>query len=154
MKNTNTLVGAGMLLAGAVYFLSSRKKGYAKQKPFRKGDADKRFTERFDPNAGQPISVPDAAKLAKKYKKKYKDNTSSNYCNIKVIEAIRQATDCYGIRIYRTLNDNDMHGIVVVGVDEDGVDIISTKDNLPLATLVAGSYEKCPYNCEGTRLIQ
>lgn len=152
MKNTNTLLGAGLLLAGAVYLLGSRKKGNPKPKGFPKGDSDKRFTEKFNPNAGQSIPVPEATKLAKKYKKKYKDNTSSNYCNIEVIEAIREATDCYGIRIYRTLDDEGLHGIAIVGVDEHGVDILSAKDNLPVATLVAGSYEKCPYNCEGTRL--
>ncbi|GAB3230703.1 hypothetical protein GCM10027346_16570 [Hymenobacter seoulensis] len=154
MKNPNALVGAGLLLAGAVYFLSSRKQGHSKPKRYFRGDVGKRFTDHFDPDAGQPISVSEATKLAKKYKKRYKDNTSSNYCNIKVIETIKQTTDCYGIRIYRTLDDEGFHGIAVVGVDKQGVDIINTKAHLSDATLVARSYEKCPYNCDGTRLIQ
>ncbi|TGD77923.1 hypothetical protein [Hymenobacter wooponensis] len=152
MKNDNTLLGLGLLLTGTALLLTSRKKGGSKGLPL--GDSDKNMTGPFNPNAGDPVSIPTAKKYANKYKSKYKGNTSSNYCSIQAIEDIKAATNCYGIRVYRILNDDNTHGIVVVGVDEQGRDITTTKSNNAEDVLAVESYEKCPHNCNGAILAK
>ncbi|TGE09371.1 hypothetical protein [Hymenobacter fodinae] len=151
MKNSNSLLGAGLLLAGAALLLTSRKKGTP---GFPLGDSDPNSPSPFNPNAGDPVSIPTAKQYANKYKKRYKGNTSSNYCNLAIIDEIRAATNCYGIRIYRILNEDNTHGIVVVGVDEAGRDITTPVANSATDVLAAESYEKCPENCGGTILTK
>ncbi|GAB2796842.1 hypothetical protein HNQ93_004024 [Hymenobacter luteus] len=147
MKNLALTVALGCLAVGAAFLALP---------PRRRGDADrnKGLKKPFDPQAGNPVSEAQAAECAKKYKKKYKDNTSSNYCAQGPIRQLLNQPGCVGIRIYRSLNpDDDRHGIVLVGVNEQGYDLLPGKQQ-GMAYRLMESYEKCPYNCDGNTLTK
>ncbi|WP_139925108.1 hypothetical protein [Hymenobacter sp. DG01] len=147
MKNPALTVALGCLAVGAAFLTLP---------PRRRGDADRNKGPKkpFDPKAGNPIPEAQAAEHAKKYKKKYKDNTSSNYCAEEPIRKLLDQPDCVGIRMYRALNpDDDRHSIILVGVNEQGYDLLPGKQQA-VAYLLIESYEKCPSNCDGNTLTK
>ncbi|GGG39782.1 hypothetical protein [Hymenobacter glacieicola] len=146
-KSTVTLSLAG-LVAGVVYLLTKSGRGDA--------DRGKRRKKSFKPGAGKPIEEDEAREFAKAYKHKKEKNTISNYCNKPIIQKILEPKECVGLRIYRVLdarNDNHGYGIVLVGVDLNGDDLLPGKQ-LVVNYLLAQSYEKCPENCDGNTLIK
>lgn len=150
MKSLTPFIGTSLLIMGISLLLTKQGKGFSHKS---KGDSDKFGNKTFDPDAGEPIGRVEAAKYAKKYQQEYKQNTSSNYCNKEIIKDILANEDSVGLRIYRVLNGKT-HGIILIGVDKYGEDILPGKEVDPAAARAAQSYDKCPLNCDGTTLVQ
>ncbi|MBX0291835.1 hypothetical protein K3G63_15390 [Hymenobacter sp. HSC-4F20] len=146
MKNSTATLSLAGLAAGAVYLLTRSGRGDA--------DWGKRRKKPFKPGAGKEVEEDKAREYARAYKNKYKHNTSSNYCNKSIIQQILEPKECAGLRIYRVLDADNRehgHGIVLVGVDLNGNDLLPGK-RLAAKYLLAASYEKCPENCDGNQL--
>lgn len=56
-----------------------------------------------------------------------------------VIEEVLNQTGCFGLRIYKALDDNGSEEIVIVGVDDNGNDMYKGK--------IADRVIKCPIVC-------
>lgn len=146
MKNSTVTLSLAGLVAGVVYLLINPGQGDA--------DRSKRRKKPFKPGAGESIEEDEAREVVKAYKDKHKKNTRSNYCNKPIIQQIMEPKECVGLRIYRVLdahNNKHGYGIVLVGVDMNGNDLLPGK-RLAANYLIAKSYEKCPENCDGNQL--
>ncbi|QJX46746.1 hypothetical protein HMJ29_07255 [Hymenobacter taeanensis] len=113
------------------------------------GNTDKKF----NPKAGRFLPKDSAAIKAKRYKDDHPKNTNANYCNATVIDSILRQPGCAGLRVYRVEKKKGYYGVVLVGVDSTGADLLNGKSTTTSA-LVAESYERCPDNCEGCLLLK
>ncbi len=77
--------------------------------------------------AGSIISLADGSKMTADFRKKFPNESKAVYYSSNVFTELLSQEGCVGIRMYNALNEDDKLTNVLVGVDEDGNDLIHGK---------------------------
>lgn len=93
----------------------------------------------FDPSAGEEITLEDAAAMTAEYRSQNPGAVKAHYLNKTLIASILNQTGAAGIRIYRGIDTEGNHQVVIVGVKSDGTDMTSG--------IIADRADICPPNC-------
>lgn len=121
----------------------------------------------FNPDAGAPIAVAEAADWAANYRNEALTETEvagrkrikAYYFGNKLLDEIKNQEGCVGLRFYMglkksktDLNKPDESQILVVGVDKDGHDIVprlgANGEALYDDGIVGDQSQKCPAVCD------
>jgi hypothetical protein len=105
----------------------------------------------FNPAAGELIDDNIAGNQAIQYQKEYKGNNHAVYVSNKAIEKLQNVAGptCVGVRMYRSVNEEGRIGLIIVGVDINGNDLVDQIGTSPSGSQrVIATYEKCPDNCD------
>lgn len=146
MKKSAFTLPVSLLLVGVGYLLASLTRRQEQEQ--EQQDPHHNPAEKFNAQAGTPITAAEAKEYTKKYQKKYCENTTfANYCGRGAIQEILKNTDCVGLRMYRAINKLGKYGVIVVGVSSKGNDIVEIKKNVQ-AFALAESYSKCRDDCD------
>lgn len=77
---------------------------------------------------GMPIPLNLARQWIMNFKQTTSNDETSHYFGENIILRILAANRCVGIRAYVGLDDNDQLQLVLVGVDEDGNNLLPSND--------------------------
>lgn len=109
----------------------------------------------FDPHAGRRMKPKDAARWTKRYRDTPQQTglqlTRAHYFGKAFLESLLDEPACAGLRFYQAIDDHGVGRVVVVGVDDQGNDLLPRKgqgDHPNDDGGVGETPEKCPANCD------
>lgn len=108
----------------------------------------------FDPRAGRRMKTRDAARWTKRYRDTAQQSgnqlTRAHYFGEQFLLGMLNEPGCVGLRIYQAIDDNGVGRAVLVGVDEQGKDLVPPKSdgNLPDGDEVGETPMSCPDQCD------
>lgn len=109
----------------------------------------------FSPEVGEDIGYELGSKMIKRWYQENPDDVLASFTGRKIIESILAQPGCTGIRMFNAINDLGVKQLVLVGVDENGSNILeytTTGDNGELIKkkgIVADRNTICPPSCGG-----
>jgi len=107
----------------------------------------------FNGSEGGPIPLPTAKEWTANYRKTIsKDDTRAHYFGSDIIQKLINEDKSVGIRIYYAIDDQGKKQLLVVGVDENGNDLLPREDgttNGPDEYFIADQSVPCPIFCSG-----
>lgn len=110
----------------------------------------------FSPEVGEDIGYELGSKMIKRWYQENPDDVLASFTGRKIIESILAQPGCTGIRMFNAINDLGVKQLVLVGVDENGSNILeytTTGDNgeiIKKKGIVADRNTICPPSCGGT----
>jgi hypothetical protein len=109
----------------------------------------------FSPEVGEDIGYELGSKMIKRWYQENPDDVLASFTGRKIIESILAQPGCTGIRMFNAINDLGVKQLVLVGVDENGSNILeytTTGDNgeiIKKKGIVADRNTICPPSCGG-----
>lgn len=123
-----------------------------KEKTVAKATSSARMASnyRFTGQEGDPISYDIAKKWVSNYQEKNSDGTMAHFFGYEIIKDILALEGCMGIRMYYALDDSGERQIILVGVDENGNNIVpGTNGRTKDEGVLADASFPCPSYCSG-----
>ena len=105
---------------------------------------------KYDGTDGGPIDLATAKKWVKNFRDSVKDTDEvrSHYFGCNVISKILQQEGCTGLRIYYALNDKHEKEILILGVNDKGVNMLPASGVLgDGGNTIADISYPCPPTC-------
>ena len=142
MRKSSVSFPVALLLFGTGYLLAAitRKQGEKDPKQYK--------PEPFNPKSGRSIDVWEASAATRKYRKHNPKNIAANYCGRDGIETILKNEECAGVRVYKSISEKGIYGIIVVGVDKNNKDLTVDRRGTK-SVMMVNSEDKCESNCDG-----
>jgi hypothetical protein len=110
----------------------------------------------YTPDSGKEIGYEAGAKMVKRHFDENPDDVMAHFMGRNIIEKILAQPGCIGIRIFHGVKEIGIRTIILVGVDEEGKNIIDfTPVNRQGASLkrpgviVSGNHD-CPPYCDSS----
>jgi hypothetical protein len=107
----------------------------------------------YSPNTGEDIGYEQGAKWIKNYYDQNQDDVLAHFMGRNMIEAILAQPGVVGIRMFHAFNDMGIKQLVLVGVDENGNNILSytsvgeNGELIKKKGIVADKTRMCPPYC-------
>jgi hypothetical protein len=114
----------------------------------------------FDPRAGKRMKLKDAIRWTERFRREHSQPTDtptlSHYFGKDFLLGILdEDSGCAGLRIYQAIDDAGVRRVVVVGVDDQGKDLLPPRQSngtLPDddGERIGETLMSCPENCDPT----
>lgn len=98
----------------------------------------------FDKNAGGTIPLAEGATMTAAYRTKYPTQVKANYLGAEWYTKLLNQEGCVGIRIFHAVNSEGEMDVVLVGVDENGDDMLD---------MVVDRSRPCPNLCGAVNVL-
>jgi hypothetical protein len=85
----------------------------------------------YSPDSGKDIGYEAGAKMVKRHFDENPDDVIAHFMGRNLIEKILAQPGCVGIRAFHGLNEMGIRSLIVVGVDNEGKNIIELKSLNP-----------------------
>lgn len=92
------------------------------------------------------ITLAEASDLTKRFRKEHAKEDHGGFFHREAFETLLQQPGCAGIRIYRGKAEKGSHHFVMVGVDEEGADMLKEGH-------VMERCQPCPPYCDATSAL-
>jgi len=92
----------------------------------------------LDGTEGEQITIEEAAEMTAKYRIAHPNEIKGHYIGKNLIKTISSQEECMGIRIYHGLNVDGSREVILVGVNEDGNDMLE---------IIVDRSSPCPNMC-------
>jgi len=115
-----------------------------------------RLEANFNGSEGDPLDLHTAKQWTANYRNTLSssDEISAHYFGAEIIQQILSESNCVGIRIYYAIDDNGEKKLILVGVDSEGENLLSTAGGKigDGENTIADYSWPCPDYCPGNGL--